>query len=87
MPLEPGQGRIMTIVAVGFLELDGVLLGVAGLWRGEWGLLVAGAVLAVAGGLVLLYWCRHRKRLDEIAAARREVRGEALALRDLIHRR
>jgi uncharacterized membrane protein YccC len=84
MPIEQGHGRVITIIAVGFLELDGVLLGLAGLWRGKWGLLATGAGLALAGGFVLLYWHRHRKRLEEIAAARLEVGGEAQALQRLV---
>jgi hypothetical protein len=77
----------MTIIAVGFLELDGVLLGLAGLWRHDWALLVPGSGLAIAGGMVLLYWRRHRRRLEEIAAVRREVRGEVQALREMIKQR
>jgi hypothetical protein len=56
------------------------LLGV-GLWSGRVALLVAGAGLLLAVGLVLLFWRRHLRRLDEIAAARRELRDEAEAMR------
>jgi hypothetical protein len=84
MTVQLGSGRAMTIIAVGFLELDGVLLGLAGLWHHEWSLLIPGFGLAMAGGIVLLYWRRHRRRLEEIAAARQEMRGEVQALREMI---
>jgi hypothetical protein len=49
-------------------------------------LLVIGAVLLASSGLVLLYWRRHVRRLDEIDDARRELRDEAEELRRLLGR-
>ena len=81
MSASPPASRTLTLVAVGFLALDGAALVGAGLWSGRAGLLVAGAGLLLAVGLVLLFWRRHLRRLDEIAAARRELRDEAEAMR------
>jgi hypothetical protein len=78
---SPPAFRTLTLVAVGFLALDGTALVGIGLWSRRVGLLLAGAGLLLAGGAVLLFWRRHLRRLDEIAAARREVRDEAEAMR------
>jgi hypothetical protein len=76
--------RSLTLVAVGSLALDGAALLGLGLWSGRVGLLVAGTALLLAAGLVLLLWRRHLRRLDEIAAARRELRDEAEAMRRVL---
>lgn len=81
VPAKPPTFRTLTLVAVGFLALDGTALVGIGLWSRRVGLLVAGAGLLLAVGLVLLFWRRHLRRLDEIAVARREVRDEADAMR------
>ena len=81
MTASPPAFRTLTLVAVGFLALDGAALLGVGLWSGRVALLVAGAGLLLAVGLVLLFWRRHLRRLDEIAAARRELRDEAEAMR------
>jgi hypothetical protein len=78
---SPPAFRTLTLVAVGFLALDGAALVGVGLWSGRLGLLVGGAGLLLAVGLVLIFWRRHLRRLDEIAAARRELRDEAEAIR------
>ncbi|HEU4473599.1 MAG TPA: hypothetical protein VFR72_02115 [Gemmatimonadales bacterium] len=81
MTASPPAFRTLTLVAVGFLALDGAALVGVGLWSGRVALLVGGAGLLLAVGLVLLFWRRHLRRLDEIAAARRELRDEAEAMR------
>jgi hypothetical protein len=79
--------RALTIAAVGFLSLDAVLLGYAGLAWNRPGL-TAGAVICGAGvALVLLAWRRHRRTLAELEVARREMRQEIDAIRELLHRR
>lgn len=83
---RPVRGRIATIVAVGVLILDGVLLALAGLWGARYGLLVAGLVCLGLAGLVFKAWQRHQARMVELAAARRDVADEARALRDLVRR-
>ena len=80
----PSRGRIGTLVAVGFLLLDGVLLLLAGLWGRKPGPAVGGIVCLGAAVLVQLYWRRHRRMQDELAEARRVLQEEARALRDLL---
>lgn len=82
--MGPGSGRGLTILAVGFLALDAVLLGLIGWWTHRWGLLgIGGGLLAAAWG-VLLLWRRQRRRLVEIAAARAALKNEISDLRGLI---
>jgi uncharacterized iron-regulated membrane protein len=76
----------MTWVAVGCLTLDGVLLGLAGLWSRRAGLVLGGLIcLLLALGIVYL-WRRHRRALEELRRARREVADEVRALRELVRR-
>lgn len=76
----------MTWIAIGCFTLDGVLLGLAGFWGRKLGLVVGGLIcLVVAGGVVYL-WRRHRRKVEELRTARREVADEARALRDLVRR-
>ncbi len=80
------RGRALTLFAVGFLCLDGVLLVAAGVWGHQPGALIGGGVcLASAGGVVLL-WQRYRRAVAELAEARHAVREEARALRELVRR-
>ena len=79
--------RALTIAAVGFLSLDAVLLGYAGLVWNRPGLAAGAAVCGVGVVLVLLAWRRHRRTLAELDVARREMRQEIDAIRDLLHRR
>ena len=45
-----------------------------------------GVVLFIAAGVVLATWRAHERRLQEISAARRELRDEARALNDFLRR-
>ena len=49
-------------------------------------LMLAGIVLFLSSGAVLLVWRGHLRRLDEIGEARRELRNEAEELRRLLKR-
>jgi len=86
MTTAPVRGRAMTLLAVGVLFLDGVLLCLVGLWEPSAGALLAGIACLLAAVAVLAYWRRHRRNLAELAAARREVQSEARALRALLRR-
>lgn len=81
---EPGSGRALTMLAVGFLALDAVLLGLTGWWTRRWGLVAIGGALLVAAWGVLALWRRQRDRLLEIAAARAALSSEARNLRALL---
>jgi hypothetical protein len=78
------RGRTLTIVAVGALCLDGLLLGLIGLWSHRLVLLLIGGGLLLAAGGVILLWRRHQRDLVEIASVKAELRAEAQALRDLL---
>jgi hypothetical protein len=84
VPVSPLRFRSLTLVAAGFLALDGAALLGVGLWSRRSGLLVAGAALLLAAALVLLFWRRHLRRLQAIDAARRELRDEADELRRIL---
>jgi hypothetical protein len=84
MTEAPARGRIGTLLAVGFLILDGVLLLTAGLWGRSPGPAIGGVVCLVAAGLVLILWRRHQRAVAELAEARRALRDEVRALRGLL---
>lgn len=85
-PPRPVRGRIATFVAVGCLTLDGVLLCLAGLWSSRSGLLAGGLICLALAVAIIFWWRRHRQRMVELQAARREVADEARALRDLVRK-
>jgi ABC-type dipeptide/oligopeptide/nickel transport system permease subunit len=70
--------RAVTILAVGFLLLDAVLFALVNrlIWAG---------VCAVAAALVLVGWFRYRRVMRELADARKEMKREAEAIRELLH--
>ena len=65
------------------LAFDGAALAGLGWWSGRLMLGLIGLVCFVSSGLVLLYWRWYQRRLDAIAAARRELADEARELRRL----
>lgn len=85
MAASPLALRGLTLFAAGFLAFDGAALLGLGLWSGRTGLLVAGIVLFLSSGAVLLVWRQHLRCLDEIGEARRELRDEAEELRRLLN--
>ena len=62
-------GRTITVLAVGFLVLDGALLTMAGVWSGRFGLILWGVGFGAAAAGVFYYWRRHLRRLREINKA------------------
>ena len=70
--------RAVTVFAVGFLALDAVLFVLVNrfLWA---------AVCAVAAVLVVVGWRRYRRAMAELADARKEMKREVEAIRDLLH--
>lgn len=82
----PPRGRALTQIAVGFLLLDGVLLLCAGVWSRHPGLIGAAVACGALATGVLLLWRRQRRLLVEMAEARKAVRDEARALRELLRR-
>jgi len=47
-------------------------------------LALVGGVFFISSGLVILYWRWYRRRLDDIAAARRALGDEARELRRVL---
>jgi hypothetical protein len=86
MLLSPGTNRTMTFLASAFLGFDGAALVGFGLWSRHPLVALIGAALFVSSGLVLLYWRWYERQLEEIAEARRAVRDEANAMRELLPR-
>jgi hypothetical protein len=76
--------RTLTTAAVGFLWLDALLLGYAGIAWGRPLLTVGGGVCAAGGVLVVLAWRRYRRTLAELDAARWEMRREVESIRELL---
>lgn len=72
--------RAVTIIAVGFLLLNAVLLAMINhfFWAG---VCLGVAVLAVVG------WFRFRRAMRELADARKEMKREVESLRQLLHTR
>jgi len=73
--------RTLTIIAAAVLGFDGAALMALGIWTGRLVLVPVGAVFFISAGLVLVYWRWYRRRLDEIAVARRALADEARELR------
>jgi hypothetical protein len=82
--VSPAIARTLTIVAAAVLAFDGAALAGLGWWSGRLMLGLIGLVCFVSSGLTLLYWRWYQRRLDDIAAARRELADEARELRRLL---
>ena len=76
---------MLTMIAAAFLGFDGATLVGLGLWASRSSLVVIGLVLFLSSGLVLLYWRRYQRQVEEIAAQRRALREEVRDLRNLLH--
>jgi hypothetical protein len=87
VPLSLVASRTLTIIAAVFLGFDGATLLGLGIWAGRTSLVVVGLVLFLSSGLVLLYWRRYQRRVEEIAADRRALREEVEELRNVLRRR
>jgi hypothetical protein len=86
MAVSPSAGRVLVLGAAALLVLDGVALLGLGIWGRRLGLALAGVALLAGAGAVLWSWQRQRGRLEEIAAARRDLRSDTEALRRLTRR-
>jgi hypothetical protein len=82
--VSPAVSRTLTLLAAAVLAFDGAALALLGFWSDRWVLILVGLVFFISSGLVLLYWRWYRRRLAEIAAARRALGEEAREMRDLL---
>ena len=82
--MSPAASRILTLVAAAVLAFDGAALALMGFWSDRPMLGLVGVVFFVSSGLVLWYWRWYRRRLADIASARRALGDEAREMRDLL---
>jgi hypothetical protein len=80
-------GRATTTAAVGFLTLDALLLGYAGLARQQPWLLVAAASCLGGAVLVIAGWRRYQRAIAELEVERHEMKREVEEIRDLLFRK
>jgi hypothetical protein len=85
--VSPAATRILTIVAASALALDGTALLGLGVWKGRVVAVLVGLVFLVSSGLVLFYWGWYRRRLEDLAAARRALSDEAREIQRLLRER
>jgi membrane protein implicated in regulation of membrane protease activity len=79
--VSPAASRTLTIVAAAVLGFDGAALLGFGVWHGRMLLVLVGAVFFLSALLVLLSWRWYRRRLEDIASARRALGDEAREMR------
>jgi membrane protein implicated in regulation of membrane protease activity len=85
--VSPALSRTLTIVAAAVLAFDGAALAGFGWWTGRVLLGLVGVVFFISSGLVLLYWRWYRRRLEDIATARRLLADEAREMQRLLRER
>jgi hypothetical protein len=81
----PAASRTLTIIAAGVLGFDGAALVGLGLWSGRTMLALVGLVFFGSALVVLFSWRWHRRRLADIAAARRALGAEAREMQRSLH--
>ena len=86
MAVSRSAGRMLVLGAAALLVLDGAALLGLGIWGRRPGLALAGGTLLAGAGVVRWSWQRQRRRLEEIAAARRDLRADTDALRRFTRR-
>jgi uncharacterized membrane protein len=82
--MSPHLGRTLTVIAAAVLAFDGAALVGLGVWADRVVLVPVGVVFLVSSGLVLLYWRWYRRRLADIAAARRALGDEGREMQRLL---
>lgn len=85
--MSPAAARGLTIAAAVVLGLDGAALVGIGSWSRRPGFMVVGVIFMVAAVVVLFSWRWYRRRLDDIAVARKGLREEALDLQRVLRDR
>jgi uncharacterized membrane protein len=82
--MSPQLGRTLTVIAAAVLAFDGAALAGLGFWSGRTVLIPIGVVFFISSGLILIYWRWYRRKLADIAAARRALAEEAREMQRLI---
>ncbi len=65
-------GRTMTVVAAGFLALDGALLLLAGVWSGRLDLVLWGSAFVAGAVGVVFYWRHYLRQLRALGVGLEE---------------
>jgi len=78
------RGRTVTVIAIGALGLDGVLLILAGVTTGRPVFTLFGLFCLAGGVLVWHYWKRYRRLLEELRHERAALGREAEELRRVL---
>jgi len=82
-----GRWRLLSLATTGLLWLEGLALGVAGLFGGRPAVTAAGVILVLGGCFTLWIWRRYRRALEEIQAERADMRNELQEIRSLLRSR
>ena len=83
--MTPAASRTLTLIAATVLGFDGAALIGLGLWSGRTLLALVGLVFFVSAVVVLLSWRWYRRRLSDIAEARRALGHEAREMQRSLH--
>jgi len=83
--VSPTVSRALTVIAAAVLAFDGAALALLGWWSRRGMLALLGLVFFASFGLILLYWRWYRRRLADIATARRALGDEAREMRRILH--
>ncbi|HEY3012034.1 MAG TPA: hypothetical protein VGJ36_04745 [Gemmatimonadales bacterium] len=83
----PIVSRTLTLIAAAVLAFDGAALAMLGWWSGRLMLALMGLVFFVSSGLVVLYWRWYRRRLEDLARARRALGDEAREIQRMLRER
>jgi uncharacterized membrane protein len=85
--VSPTLSRTLTVIAAAVLAFDGAALAMLGWWSRRTGLAIIGLAFFISSVLVLLYWQWYRRRLEDIADARRSLSEEAREMQRLLRDR
>lgn len=85
--MSPQVSRSLTIAAAVVLAFDGAALIGLGIWSGRTLLTLVGLVFFVSAGLVMVSWRWYRRRLDDIAVARKALGDQAREMQSALRKK
>ncbi len=72
---------LVTAIAIFFLAIDGILLAWVGIWSERSALLFWGGVFLAGAAVVIIFYRRHRRKMDELRLAKQSMLREIEAMR------
>ena len=72
---------LVTAIAIFFLAIDGILLAWVGIWSERSVLLFWGGVFLTGVAVVIIFYGRHRHKMDELHLAKQSMLREIEAMR------